>query len=98
MPVPGTAANPLVVDRNSGTFAYAAGTATGTVDVPTAAKLREVSIIAGASASATVTIGGGATITIPVGAAFSSTTFAATTGQDVVIGGTIQSYFVSWTT
>ena len=89
---------PLSVDRAVGTFAYSAGTNTTTVDVPAGAKLRRVSVIAGSAASATVTIGGGDTITIPAGGVFDEDSFGATLNLDVVIGGTIQSRYVSWTT
>jgi hypothetical protein len=83
-----------------GTFGYAAGTAAGNVDVPTGARIKRVSVIAGAAASATVTILGGNTITIPAGGAFDEQVpgdATATSGAtDVVIGGTIQSYYVAW--
>jgi hypothetical protein len=80
-----------------GTFAYASGTATGTVDVPAGARLKRVSVVAGASAGATVTIAGGSTITIPAGASFDEEIAGdVTAGGDVVIGGTVQSYYVSW--
>lgn len=75
------------------TFAYAAGTAATTVDVPAGARVKAVRVVG----AATVTIAGGATITVPV-----STTFAVdvvgdvAAGADVVIGGTPASYFVSW--
>ena len=86
------------VDSASGTYAYAAGTSTTTVDVPAGAKLREVSVVAGSAAAATITIGGGATITVPAGGAVTLTKFGATVNLDVVIGGTIQTYYVGWTT
>jgi hypothetical protein len=87
-----------LVDTATGTFAYAAGTAAGTVDVPAGAKLREVTVLAGASVGATVTIGGGNTITVVAGGAFTATHFGATVNLDVVIGGTVQAYYVGWTT
>jgi hypothetical protein len=83
-----------------GTFGYAAGTAAGNVDVPTGARIKRVSVIAGAAAGATVTILGGNTITIPAGGAFDeqvpgdATATSAT--NEVVVGGTIQSYYVAW--
>jgi hypothetical protein len=81
-----------------GTLGYDAGTSAGTVDVPAGARARFVSLIAGASA-ATLTVNGGDTITVPAGAAFDRE-FAgdATLGGDVVIGGTITSYYVEWVT
>ncbi len=80
------------------TFGYAAGTAAGTVDVPAGARLRSVSVIAGASA-ATIVIAGGATITVPAGAGFSEQIAGdVPVGADVVIGGIPASYFVSWMT
>ncbi len=81
-----------------GTFAYAAGTSAGTVDVPSGARVRRVSVVSGAG-TATVTIAGGATITIPQGTAFDEQIVGdVTTGGDVVIGGTVAAYYVSWTT
>ncbi len=77
------------------TFAYAAGTAAATVDVPAGARLKSVRVVG----AATVAIAGGATITVPA-----STTFAVdvvgdvAAGADVVIGGTPTSYFVAWMT
>jgi hypothetical protein len=88
-------AAPLPVTETAGTFAYAAGTTTGTVDVPTAARLKRVSVLAGAS-TATVTIGGGATITIPAGQSFDEQIPGAAVGADVVIGGSVASYYVAW--
>ena len=82
--------------KDAGTYAYRAGTAAGTVDVPTGARLRRVSVLAGASAAATVTIGGGDTITIPAGGALDESISGDAVGADVVIGGTVQSYYVSW--
>jgi hypothetical protein len=75
------------------TFAYKAGTAAATVDVPAGARLRAVRVVG----AATVVIAGGDTITVPA-----STTFAVdvagdvAAGADVVIGGTPAAYFVSW--
>ena len=81
-----------------GAYAYAAGTAAGTVDVPAGARVRRVSVIAGASVAATITVAGGATITVPAGASFDEQLIGdVALGGDVVIGGTVQSYFVSWT-
>lgn len=88
---------PLPVTETAGTYAYAAGTSTGTVDVPAQARLRRVSVAAGSATAATVTIGGGATITVPAGASFDEQIPGAAVGADVVIGGTIQSYYVAWT-
>ncbi len=101
MPV-GDAGGSLTVDGTvsvaRGTLGYDAGTATGTVDVPAGARARFVSLIAGASA-ATLTVNGGDTITVPALASFDRE-FAgdATLGGDVVIGGTITSYYVEWVT
>jgi hypothetical protein len=88
-------AHPVPV-QEGGTYAYRAGTATGTVDVPTGAQLKRVSVSAGITASATVTIGGGDTITIPAGDAFDEQIPGQAVSADVVIGGSIQSYYVSW--
>lgn len=90
------AATPLPVAETSGTFGYAAGTSVGTVDVPSSARLKRVSVMAGTAASATVTIGGGATITVPAGGVFDEAIPGAAVGADVVIGGTIQAYYVAW--
>lgn len=89
-------AAPLPVIETQGTYAYASGTATGTVNVPGGARLKRVSVIAGTAASATVTIGGGATITIPAGASFDEVIPGSSVAPAVVIGGTIQSYYVAW--
>lgn len=80
-----------------GTYGYAAGTAAGTVDVPPTARVKRVSVIAGSGGAATVTIAGGATITIPAGGSFDEQVPGDTaTGADVVIGGTVSSYYVGW--
>ena len=53
-------------------------------------------MIAGASA-ATVSIAGGATITVPANATFDEQIPGqATSGGDVLIGGTPASYYVAW--
>ena len=86
---------PAYSPRMSGTYAYAAGTGTGTVDVPAGARLNMVHAVAGGSA-ATLTIGGGATITIPANTVFSTQVLGATLNQDVVVGGTIAAYYIDW--
>jgi hypothetical protein len=96
-------AGTLTINRVSdGTYAYAAGTAAGNVDVPTGARLKRVSVIAGATVAATVTILGGNTITVPAGGAFDDQIPGDATGtsstSEVVIGGTVQSYYVAWVT
>lgn len=79
-------------------FGYAAGTAAATVDVPAGARVRSVSVLAGAG-PATLVIGGGDTITIPAGDSFSDTLMGELAqGADVVIGGAVASYYVSWGT
>lgn len=86
-----------LVPTDSGTYGYAAGTATGTIDVPSGARLKRVAVIANASSATTVTIGGGATITIPSGGSFDEQVPGSALGADVVIaGGAPQSYYVSW--
>jgi hypothetical protein len=73
------------------------GTAAATVDVPAGARVKRVSVIAGSGGTATVTIAGGATITIPAGGSFDEQIPGdATVGADVVIGGTVTSYYVGW--
>jgi hypothetical protein len=70
----------------------------GTVDVPANARLRTVSVVAAGSA-ATLTIAGGAPITVPAGQSFTDQIVGdVPSGADVVIGGTPASYFVSWMT
>jgi hypothetical protein len=91
-----SAADPLPV-RDPGTYGYAAGTAAGTVDVPALARLKRVAVLAGATVAATITIGGGNTITVPAGTAFDEQIPGAAIGADVVIGGTVQAFYVSWT-
>lgn len=84
-----------VKTRQSGTYAYVAGVAAVTVDVPGSARLTRVSVLAGA-AVATVTIGGGSTITIPAGGSFDEQIPGEALGADVVIAGSISSYYVAW--
>jgi hypothetical protein len=85
----------VVVD--TGTYGYASGTAAGTVDVPAGARVKRVSVIAGSGAAATITIAGGSTITIPAGGSFDEQIPGdATAGADVVIGGTVSSFYVGW--
>lgn len=80
------------------TFGYAAGTVAGTADVPAAARLRSVKVTA-AGTAATVTIAGGATITVPASATFAEQIVGdVAAGADVVIGGTPAAWFVSWMT
>jgi hypothetical protein len=80
-----------------GVYGYAAGTGTATVDVPTDARLRRVSVVAGTAALSTVTIGGGGAITIPAGYAFDDEIVGEATNKDVVIaGGSPQAYYVAW--
>jgi hypothetical protein len=94
-----SAANPFPV-KDSGTYGYAAGTAAGSVDVPTGARIKRVSVLAGASAAGTVTILGGATITVPAGGGFDDQlpgdAIATSSTNEVVIGGTVQAYYVGW--
>ena len=81
-----------------GTYGYATGTAAATVDVPAGARVRRVSVLAGASVAATVAIAGGAAITVPAGQLFDEQIPGdATLGGDVVIGGTVQTFYVAWT-
>lgn len=78
-------------------YGYAAGTVAGTIDVPATARVRRVSVRAGATA-ATLTIAGGQTITVLAGDAFDEQIpGAATLGGDVAISGGVTSYYVSWT-
>lgn len=81
--------------RQAGTYGYAAGTSVGTVDVPIAARLSRVSVIAGIS-GATIAIGAGATITIPANGSFDEQIPGEALGADVVIAGSVQSYYVAW--
>ncbi len=79
-------------------FGYAAGTAAGTITVPAGARLRSVSVLAGAEA-ATLVIDDGDLITIPAGDSFSDTLAAEVEqGVDVIIGGTPAAYYISWGT
>lgn len=79
-----------------GIYHYAAGTSTGTVTLNAGQFLSRVSVVADSAASATVTIGGGNTITVPAGTSFDEQIAGVADGADVVIGGTIQSYYVAW--
>lgn len=76
-------------------FDYAAGTSTGTVDLPANSRLTRVSVVAGASA-ATITIGGGDTITVPANGAFDESIEGEAVDLSVVIGGVPASYYVAW--
>lgn len=96
----GTYTDTLEALLTRGTFGYAAGTAAGNVNVPTGAKLTRVRVLAGSAVGATVTILGGDTITIPAGSAFNEEIDGDATGtsstSEVVIGGTVQAYFIAW--
>lgn len=80
-----------------GAFDYASNTVAGTVDVPSAARLKRVCVLSGSTA-ATVTIGGGNTITVPAGGSFDEHIAGDAIGTDVVIGGGVISYYVAWVT
>jgi hypothetical protein len=85
----------VIVD--SGTYGYATGTAATTVDVPAGARVKRVSVIAGSGGAATVAIAGGAAITVPAGGSFDEQIPGdATPGADVVIGGSVSSFYVGW--
>lgn len=78
------------------TYAYDAGVDAATVDVPAAALLRRVAVLAGASGVATITIGAGDTITIPASGTFDEQIPGRAVGADVVIGGDVEAYYVAW--
>jgi hypothetical protein len=82
-------------DNRPGSFGYAAGVIAATVDVPARGDIQEISVVAGAAA-ATITIGGGAVITVPAGMAFTAYPKGEARAADVVIGGTPASYYVAW--
>jgi hypothetical protein len=84
--------------KDGGTFGYRAGTAPATVDVPALARLRRVYVAAGLGGIATVTIGGGDTITVPQADSFEEAIPGSAIGADVVIAGAVASYYVSWVT
>lgn len=84
------------LDTRPGTFGYAAGTVAGTVNVPAGKQLGTVLVHASSSAPATLTLGGGATITIPAGAVFSERVEGGPFGPAVVIGGSPAAYYISW--
>lgn len=91
--------NPLPVQDAAlvrGASDYQAGTAAATVDLPSNATLAYVSVQAGVGGAATITIGGGDTITVPAGGAFDRVIPGQTLGLDVVIAGTVASYYVDW--
>lgn len=90
---------PVSMGGGAGTYGYAAGVAAATVDVPAGARVRRVWVVAGTGDTATITIAGGATITVPGGTTFDEALPGDTTaGADVVIGGTLDAYYVAWTT
>ena len=82
---------------DGGTYGYDAGTSAGTVQVPSGARLRRVSVLPSEGEAATVTIGGGDTITIPVGGYLEEDIPGACVAPAVVIAGSIDSYYVAWT-
>lgn len=82
-----------------GTYGYLSGTTGTTVDVPAGARVKRVSVVASSAGTATVTIAGGSTITIPASAGFDEQIPGdGTLGGDVVIGGNVASFYVAWTT
>lgn len=94
-------ATPLpTVSKPAGVFGYHAGAAAATIDVPTGARITRVSVLAGASAAATVQILGGDTITVVAGSAFDETisgdALATVSTSEVIVGGTAQAYYVAW--
>jgi uncharacterized protein YjlB len=80
---------------SDGKFGYRAGTSAATVDLGINDDLKRVTVIAGASA-ATLTIGGGDTITVPAGVVFDETISGRATNADVVIAGSVTAYYVAW--
>jgi hypothetical protein len=95
--LPSALVKAALATTDAGTYGYAAGTAAATVDVPAGASVKRVTVLAGSGGSATITIAGGNTITIPASGSFDEQIpGVATAGADVVIGGTVASYYVSW--
>lgn len=81
----------------AGDFGYASGSAAGTIDVPADCRIRSLSVLAGDSGDATITIAGGATITVPSGGGFDDQLRGAVPrGSNVVLGGDVIFYYVSW--
>lgn len=82
-----------------GTYAYAAGVVAATIDVPAGARVTRVTLLASSAGTATVTIAGGATITLPASTSFDEVIRGdAPLGGDVVIAGNVASYYVAWVT
>lgn len=95
--LPSALVKSALATTDAGTFGYAAGTAAATVDVPAGASVKRVSVLAGSGGAATVTIAGGNPISVPAAGSFDEQIpGVATAGGDVVIGGTVASYYVSW--
>jgi hypothetical protein len=93
---PVSAANPMPVASIDRGRSYAAGVS-GNVSVPSGSRMRRISAIAGTSGG-TVTILGGAAITLPANASFDEDPGNITgtgTSTDVQFSGTV-SYYVSW--
>jgi hypothetical protein len=92
---------PLATRASDGVFGYATGTAAGNVDVPTGARIKRVSVVAGSGGAATVSILGGGAITVPASGGFDEQVAGDALGTsgatDVVVGGTVASYYVAWT-
>lgn len=93
-----TSIQQLVDLLQGGAFGYEAGTAPATIDVPAGAVVKSISVVAAADGVATVVIAGGDTITILEGGGFDERVVGNVgDGADVVIGGAVASYYVSWT-
>lgn len=85
-----------LVTRQAGTYSYRAGVAPATVDVPDSGRVTRISVVAGLLVSATITIGGGDVITVPAGQTFDEQLSGSALGSDIVITGSVQSFYVAW--
>jgi hypothetical protein len=96
----GAVSSGVLKTKDTGTYGYAAGSAAASVDVPTGARIKRVSVVAGTAVNATVSILGGATITVLAGGGFDEQlpgdALATSSTNEIVIGGTVQSYYVAW--
>lgn len=93
------AAHPLPTRAHDGEYGYRSGTAAASIDVPEGARITRVYVVAGVSTGATVQILGGNTIPVLASGAFNEEIPGEAIGQnddDVVITGTIRSYYVAW--
>jgi hypothetical protein len=88
-----------LIPNDAGTYGYATGNTTASVDVPTGARITRVIAIPSSGGAVTVKILGNPTITLPTGWTFDEQIpgqAVAAAGADVLIGGQCAFYYVAW--